>query len=94
MLQIVVIAYLELTISNLALSSKYKNKIYKKERMQYGTVGCKITSLKDVLGSVLRIQTLLIRIRILLFNLIPVRIWIQLFDTDPDPDPYHFKEVM
>ncbi len=46
------------------------------------------------------IQTLLIWIRILLFTLIPIRIlffnliriWIWLFDTDPDP--YHFKEVM
>jgi hypothetical protein len=39
---------------------------------------------------VLWIQTLLIRIRILLFKLI--RIQIRLFDTDPDP--YCFKEVM
>ncbi len=41
-------------------------------------------------STVLRIQTLLIRIRILLSNLIRIRI--QLFDTDPDP--YRFKEVM
>ncbi len=49
---------------------------------------------------VLRIQTLFIRIRILLYNLI--RIWIKLFNLtriwirqfDPDPDPYRFKEVM
>ncbi len=39
---------------------------------------------------VMRIQTLLIRIRILLFKL--TQIWIRLFDTDPNP--YHFKEVM
>ncbi len=58
--------------------------------------------------AVLRIQTLSIRfrIRILLFTLIPIRtririlsfnliqIRIRLFDTDPDPDPYRFKEVM
>jgi hypothetical protein len=48
--------------------------------------------------AVLRIQTLLIRIQIMLFTLIRIRIllfnliWLQLFDTDPDP--YHFKEVM
>jgi hypothetical protein len=49
---------------------------------------------------VLRIQILLIRIRILLFTVIRIRILlfnlirvrIQLFDTDPDP--YRFKEVM
>ncbi len=46
----------------------------------------------------LRIQTLLIRIRILLFTLIRIRILlsdlirIRLFDTDPDP--YCFKDVM
>ncbi len=39
---------------------------------------------------VLRIQTLLIRIRSLFFNLIRIRI--QLFDTVPDP--YRFEEVM
>ncbi len=49
---------------------------------------------------VLRIQTLLMRIRILLFafiririlffNLIRIRIWL----FDKDPDPYRFKEVM
>ncbi len=49
---------------------------------------------------VLRIQTLLIRIRILLFtliriwilffNLIPIRIWL----FDPDPNPYRFEEVV
>jgi hypothetical protein len=51
---------------------------------------------------VLRIQTLLIRIQILLFTLILTQIrillfiliWIRtrLFDTDPDP--YRFNEVM
>jgi hypothetical protein len=40
------------------------------------------------IGTVLRIQTPVIRIR--LFNL--KRIRIRLFDTDPDP--YYFKEVM
>ncbi len=59
--------------------------------------------LRDCLGeleTVLRIQNLLIRIRIvtltrmriMLFNLIRIRI--RLFDTDPDPVPYRFKEVM
>jgi hypothetical protein len=42
------------------------------------------------LEAVLRIQTHLIRIRILLFTLIRIRI--RLFDTDPKP--CHFKEVM
>jgi hypothetical protein len=51
----------------------------------------------------LRIHTLLIRIRNLVFTLIPmpiqtqillfnlIRIQIRLFDTDLDPNPYHFK---
>ncbi len=39
--------------------------------------------------AVLRIQTLLIRIWILLFNLVQIRN--RLFDTDPDS--YRFKEV-
>ncbi len=51
-------------------------------------------------GAVLQIQTLLIRIRILLFTLTRIRIMlfnlmrmrIRLFDTDPYP--YRFKEVM
>ncbi len=52
--------------------------------------------------AVLRIQTLLIRIRILLFTLIRIRILlfnlirirIRPFDTNTDPDPCRFKEVM
>ncbi len=55
---------------------------------------------RKVLGPVMRIETLLIRIRILLFTLVRIRILlfnlirirIRLFDTDPDP--YHFKDVM
>ncbi len=51
-----------------------------------------------IIQSLLRIPSLLIRIRILLFTLIWIRILIsnliriRLFD--PDPDPYRFKEVM
>ncbi len=52
------------------------------------TVYCLSFLLLYLMNSMLRIQTLLIRI--LLFSLIQIRI--QLFD--PDPDPYHFKEVM
>ncbi len=55
---------------------------------------------KGALGAVLWIQTLLIRIRILLFTLIAIRILlfslirirVRLFDTDTDP--YLIKEVM
>ncbi len=49
---------------------------------------------------VLRIQTLLIRIRIMLFTLIRIRIWILLFSLIrirlfyTDPDPYRFKKAM
>jgi hypothetical protein len=49
---------------------------------------------------VLQIHNILIRIRILLFTLIRIKIlpfnliWIRPFDTYPDLDPYHFKEVM
>jgi hypothetical protein len=43
----------------------------------------------QLLNPVLRIQTILIGIRILLFSL--MRIQIRLFDTDPDP--YRFKDV-
>jgi hypothetical protein len=54
-------------------------------------------------NAVLRIQTLLIQFRILLFILIRIRrilllnfirIQIRLFNTDPVPDPYCFNEVM
>jgi hypothetical protein len=46
--------------------------------------------------AVLRIQTLLIRIRILLFTLIRIQIFnlIRIRPFDTDPDPYRFKEVM
>jgi hypothetical protein len=52
----------------------------------------------DMTAAVLRIQTLLIRIRIMLFTLIRIRILlfnlIRIRPFDTDPDPYRFKEVM
>jgi hypothetical protein len=63
-------------------------------------VSSPFTARSEYFPSVLWIQTLLIRILIMLFTLI--RIWnllfnlirIRLFDTAPDPKIGHFREVM
>jgi hypothetical protein len=78
----------------------FKKPIFLLRGIGAGFALCSATFAYSYHLTVLRIQTLLIRIWIMLFTLIRIRIWILLFSLIrirlfyTGPDPYRFKKVM